>query len=138
MKLHFVFVLIVFSALVATSCGKSKPEKKAPTPEEMIATSWKLQKINMPEGLAGPEIMGNSTFNFYKNGRYEILMGSLERGKWSLSPDKKVLITTADEMGKVGEMDILQLNQNLLILSNGRKDNPMTMELVPDRPGGAQ
>lgn len=116
-------------ACVAWGCG-SKGSTVA-TPEEMIAKSWKIQRLNVQSDQMDPGIMANSSFTFYKNGRYEILLGELDRGKWSLSPDKKVLITQGDGRPQVGEMDIVKLEPNLLILTNNMAANPITFDLVP-------
>lgn len=117
-------------ALMA-ACGGGKKKSDAIPPEQMIAKSWKLNKLDIQNEMVGPELLGTASFTFYKNGRYEILMGDLERGKWSLSPNKKVLITNEDGATVTGEMDIAKLTPNLLILTNTGNEKPMTMELVP-------
>lgn len=128
-RLRLILSLLALCTLMA--CGTDKPKEKVPTPEELVAKSWKLNKLDMAGQLTGPEIMANASLTFYKNGRYEILMGDLERGKWSLSADKKVLITTEDGAPMSGEMDIVKLTPTLMILTNTGNEKPMTMELVP-------
>ena len=117
--------------LISFGCKDAKPKEKPLTAEQMLAKSWKLNKFNMQGQLTGPEIMANSSFTFYKNGRYEILMGALDRGNWSLSADKKILITQKDGAPSPGEMDILTLTPTKLVLTNTGNDSPMTMELTP-------
>ncbi|MFN8393947.1 MAG: hypothetical protein U0176_04665 [Bacteroidia bacterium] len=116
--------------LSVVGCGDAAKKKEIP-PEEMIAKSWKLQKLSLPGEQVDPAIMGTSSFTFYKNGRYEILMGELERGKWWLSPDKKILFTKADIRPEAGEMDIVKLEPDYLILTNNLPENPVTFEMVP-------
>jgi hypothetical protein len=128
-RAHFGILSLV--VLILSSCGDGAGGGKKATPEELITKSWKLNKLDMRSQQMDPAIMANSTFTFFKNGRYEILLGELERGKWSLSPDKKVLITQADGRPSPGEMDILTLESNLLVLTNGMEANPMTFEWVP-------
>jgi hypothetical protein len=123
-------VLVLLTMLFA-ACGEGGLGGKKASPEEMITKSWKLNKLDMRSQQMDPAIMANSTFTFFKNGRYEILLGELERGKWSISPDKKVLITQADGRPTPGEMDIVTLEPNLLVLTNGMEANPMTFEWVP-------
>jgi hypothetical protein len=122
------FLLLSLSFL--SGCGKAQEEKKQ-TPEEMLTKSWKLNKLDMQSNMMDPGIMANSSFTFYKNGRYEILLGELERGKWWLSPDKKVLITQGDGRPSPGEMDIVKLEPGLLVLTNNMAANPITFEWVP-------
>ena len=129
-KSHLIHLLAITLLAFALGCG-GKPEEKAIPPEQMIAKSWKLNKLDIQNEMVGPELLGNASFTFYKNGRYEILMGDLERGKWSLSANKKVLITAEDGAPTAGEMDIEKLTPNLLILTNKGSDKPMVMELVP-------
>lgn len=141
MRRYHVFVRFLIIAALGTcilACENTKkdprtlkPEARKKTPEEMIARSWRLDKLNLHTEGVDPSIMGTSSFTFYTNGRYEILMGELERGKWSLSPDKKILITKGDDRPMAGEMDIVKLTDDLLILNNNRTEKPMTMELVP-------
>jgi hypothetical protein len=123
-----LFALVLIALL--TACGGT-PKDAAIPPEQMIAKSWKLNKLDLKNEIVGPELLGTASFTFYKNGRYEILMGDLERGKWSLSANKKVLITSEDGANVSGEMDIAKLTPDLLILTNTGNDKPMTMELVP-------
>ena len=47
-----------------------------------------------------------SSFTFNKNGTYEIMLGELDKGTWSLSPDGKVLYTTPTGTNQRNEMDI--------------------------------
>jgi hypothetical protein len=121
-----IFPLLL--VLLLAACQEKQPEKK---PEELIAKSWRLDKMSMADEMVNPAIMGTSTFTFFKNGRYEILMGELERGKWSLSADKKVLITVRDGGNMQGEMDIVELKEDKLIMTNTGNERPMTLTLVP-------
>lgn len=129
-KSHLILLLTIALFACTMGCG-GKPEEKAIPPEQMIAKSWKINKLDIQNEMVGPELLGNASFTFYKNGRYEILMGDLERGKWSLSANKKVLITAEDGAPTAGEMDIEKLTPDLLILTNRGSDKPMVMELVP-------
>lgn len=79
-----------------------------------------------------PQIMGIASFNFNKDGRYEILMGPLERGTWRLSEDDKVLITTDDVSKMEKHIDIEKIQPDLLVLYNNAGATPLRMELVPD------
>jgi hypothetical protein len=128
---QIAFFIACITMLTWVGCGQGTPKPKPTPPEQLVAKSWKLNKLDMQGQLTGPEIMANASLTFYKNGRYEILMGDLERGKWSLSADKKVLITQEDGTAVTGEMDILQLTPTLMILTNKGNEKPMTMELVP-------
>jgi hypothetical protein len=130
-NLPIILLVMSLSLLLHVGCGSDKPKEKPIPPEQLVAKSWKLNKLEMDGQLTGPEIMANASLTFYKNGRYEILMGDLERGKWSLSADKKVLITQEDGAEVTGEMDIVKLAPNLMILTNTGNAKPMTMELVP-------
>lgn len=130
-KLTVLFFSLVILVGMGCEGGSKKPGEKQPTPEEMIAKSWRLTKMSMQEQLGGPGLMATSSFTFYKNGRYEILLGDLERGKWSLSANKKVLLTQKDGMDKAVEMDIVTLTPTKLVFVNTGNANPMTMELAP-------
>jgi len=79
-----------------------------------------------------PQIMGTASFNFNKNGRYEIVMGPLERGVWKLSEDDKILITTDDVTKAEKHIDIEKIQEDLLVLTNNTGPAPLRMELVPD------
>jgi hypothetical protein len=125
---RIVFLVALFALALFSSCGK---QEKATPPEELIAKSWKLDRLELQNEIVGPELMATASFTFYKNGRYEILMGDLERGKWTLSANKKVLITTEDGAATTGEMDIVTLTPTKLVLTNNGNETPMRMELVP-------
>jgi hypothetical protein len=131
MQLKSTLLVLVFPFLLLVGFGCGGDAANTIPPEQMIAKSWKLVKLDMKSQLVGPEMLGNASFTFFKNGRYEILMGDLERGKWSLSPDKKVLITEEDDTHQIGEMDIVTLTPTKLVLTNTGNANPMTMELAP-------
>lgn len=118
--------LLLFLSVGLASCGES-----GPPPEELIAKSWKLQKLNIQGQMVPPQIMVNSSFNFHKNGRYEIEMGSVDKGTWHLSEDKKILVTINEETHQEQHIDILQLEPELLILNNPAGPSPVRMELVP-------
>ena len=105
-----------------------------PSAEELIAKSWKMQKMDMAGEPAPIQIMATASFNFNKNGQYEILMGALERGVWKLSEDKKILITIPNGGGgQEQHIDILKLEEEELVLSNTTGPSPIRMELVPVR-----
>lgn len=130
--------VILMSTFFLMSCGESgsgskTPVDTGPNPYEMISKSWRLQRLQMNEAGLSPAIMGNSSFNFNSNGRYEILMGSLERGVWTLSADAKLLITTDDSTRQEKHIDIEKLTENELILYNPQGPTPLRMELVPDK-----
>ncbi len=127
--------VIFLIALCWMGCGESEdstPKDTGPNPFEMISKSWRLQRLQMSEASVPPQIMGNSSFNFSSNGRYEILMGSLERGTWSLSSDAKILITIDDSTRQEKHIDIEKLTPDMLVLYNPEGANPLRMELVPD------
>lgn len=73
--------------------------------------------------------MAEASFNFHKDGRYEIMLGSLERGKWSLSEDKKELITIPDGKQVEQRIDIVSLTVNELRLTNNAGGSPVEMVL---------
>ncbi len=130
LRARFAFIFCLLSLSFVLGCGGKMDQKPTP-PEEMIAKSWKLNVLNLQGEMVSPALMANASFTFYKNGRYEILMGDLERGKWSLSANKKVLITQEDDAQVTGEMDIVTLTPTLLVLTNNGNETPMRMELVP-------
>lgn len=123
-----IFGLALLLLLFTLGCT---PGEKAPTPEELITKSWKIDKMTLAGEMVNPAMMGAASYTFYDNGRFEILMGELARGKWSLSEDKKILITVEDGGQNKGEMDILTLTKDQLIMSNGDHERPMRLELVP-------
>lgn len=127
--------VLMFSLVYWTGCGSSEPstpKDTGPNPFEMISKSWRLQRLQMSDAAVPPQVMGTSSFNFNSNGRYEILMGSLERGVWTLSADAKILITTDDSTRQEKHIDIEKLTPDLLVLYNPSGPNPLRMELVPD------
>lgn len=123
-----LFGLILFLLVLISACT---PSAKEPTAEELITKSWRIEKMSLAGEMVNPALMGSASYTFYNNGRFEILMGELARGKWELSPDKKILITTEDPGNKRGEMDILELTKDKLVLSNGDHVRPMRLDLVP-------
>lgn len=146
-NLKSLLLIAGFGMLLIVGCGKDqsgnnggsngkspKVENKQPAlpdPMAIIPGSWKLQKFNMKGQMLPPQIMTTSVFSFSKDGRYEILMGELERGVWKVSPDNKLLITLPDSAEKENHIDILKMEKGRLILSNNQGPNPVTMELVP-------
>lgn len=126
----FLFLLLLAGLSTFSGCGDGQAE---PTPEEMLTGSWKFKNFSQNGQAAPIQIMVQSSFNFSKDGRYEILMGDVERGVWKLSEDKKVLITTADGMNFTNEIDIVKLTPELVILANNMSTNKVRMELVPDK-----
>lgn len=126
-RLTFILSLIALGGLLAFSSCDS-----GPSPEDMIARSWKLKTLNVKnQPPPPPHIMANSVFIFSKNGRYEILLGDVDRGTWRLSEDKKVLITITDGQFQEKHIDITELKPDHLILTNNMSASPVTMELVP-------
>ncbi|MEM7040812.1 MAG: hypothetical protein AAF570_27870 [Bacteroidota bacterium] len=134
-----LLLLLSFSACdksgEASGGTQGKPKVTTPpppAPEQMIAKSWKLRLLNVQnQGPPPPQIMAHSSFNFYTDGRYEILLGDVDRGKWHLSPDKKVLITVPETGAPANHIDIEKLTPTELILTNNAGDAPVRMELVP-------
>jgi hypothetical protein len=136
MRNPFTFLTALLLTLIllpaCNSGGTNSSGKPDPTPEEILTGSWKLKSLNMGDQAPPPDIMVNSSFNFYKNGRYEILMGDLDRGTWSLSADKKVLITIPDGgagMQNMIDLDIISAGE--VVLNNAQGPNPIRMVLVP-------
>ena len=127
--------LLFTCCLFLTACNGEggSTENSGPTPEEMLIGSWRLKKLNMGPQPAPPQIMVNSSFNFHKNGRYEILMGELERGIWKLNENKNVLITTPDNNpGLQNMIDIEKITEDEVILYNKQaQPNPIRMVLAP-------
>lgn len=130
---YFALLLLTFALLLPAcdSAGK-KAKKTGPTPEEMLIGSWKLKSLNMSGEPAPPQIMVTSSFNFYKDGNYEILMGDLDRGTWSLSADKRILITVPQGGGGLqNHIDLEKVTEEEVILYNAQGPNPVRMVLVP-------
>ena len=127
LKYFIVFFLLL--GWLVSGCGTNK---QAPKPEELIVKSWKLHKLNAGPEPIPPQIMVNSSFNFAKDGRYEILLGTLEKGVWRLNEDKTVLITTPDGASVEQHIDIEVLSPDQLVIVNRQAANPIRMELVPD------
>jgi hypothetical protein len=126
--------LLLALALLLPSCDSAgKNSKKAgPTPEEILIGSWKLKSLNMSGEPAPPQIMVTSSFNFYKDGNYEILMGELDRGTWSLSADKRILITVPQGGGGLqNHIDLERVTAEEVVLYNPQGPNPVRMVLVP-------
>lgn len=102
--------------------------KQGPTPEEILTGSWKLKSLNIKDQAPPPpSIMAQASFNFYADGRYEILLGDLDKGKWRLNEAKNVLITHPEGSPTEKEIDIETLTEAELRLVNG----PITMVLEP-------
>ncbi len=128
-------LLALSFALLFTACDSNS----GPTPEDILVGSWKLQEFNMQGGEPMPiQVMATSSFNFSADGRYEILMGQLERGTWKLSEDKKVLITIPDGMVQEQHIDLSKVTEEEVILTNNTGQNPVTMTLRPDTDGGGE
>ena len=126
----------LFCGVILFGCGESTtetetPKDTGPNAYEMISKSWRLNRLQVNDPNIPPTIMGNSSFTFNSNGRYEILMGSLERGVWSLSADAKILITTDDSTRQEKHIDIEKLTPDMLVLYNNEAATPLRMELVP-------
>ena len=120
----WVLAFVVASLIMVWGCNSGQ------TPEEMLATSWKLKTLNVKnQPPPPPSIMAEASFNFHKDGRYEIMLGSLERGKWSLSEDKKELITIPDGKQVEQRIDIVSLTVNELRLTNNAGGSPVEMVL---------
>lgn len=97
----------------------------------MMAKSWALQKLNTNNPDISPALISSATFNFYQDGRYEIVMGTPEKGTWQLSADNKILVTTPDATQQPQEIDIEFLSDTLLIMKNETGPTPVRMELKP-------
>jgi hypothetical protein len=120
-------LLGLFALLSFQGCGP-----QGPPPEELLAKSWKLKSLKMNgQGAPPPQIMAMSSFNFSSNGRYEIHLGDLERGNWRLSEDKKVLITVPDGTFTEQHIDLSNLSDSTLTLTNNDGPAPVIMELIP-------
>lgn len=113
--------------LLTTSCGSS-----GPTPEEIITGSWKLKSFNIKDQAPPPpSIMASASFNFYADGRYEIMLGDLDKGKWRLNEAKNVLITRPNGSPTDKEIDIETLTETEMRLVNGQGAGAVTMVLEP-------
>jgi hypothetical protein len=120
-------LLGMFAVQGLQGCGP-----QGPPPEELLAKSWKLKSLKMNgQGAPPPQIMAMSSFNFSSNGRYEIHLGDLERGNWRLSEDKKVLITVPDGTFTEQHIDLSNLSDSTLTLTNNDGPAPVIMELIP-------
>jgi hypothetical protein len=108
--------------------------KPGRTPEEIFTGSWKLKSLNVKDqDPPPPNIMAQASFNFYADGRYEILLGELDKGKWSLSADKKMLITHTTGNPAAQEIDISSVSEDEIVLVNKLAPSPVTMTLVRDK-----
>lgn len=113
-------------ALMVAACGGEAP----PPPEEVIIGGWKIAKMDQG-GMSPPlNILMQSSFTFGRDGRYEILLGELERGTWKLNEGATVLITTPDG-GREQMIDIVQLDSTRLVLENTQAQPSVRIELVP-------
>lgn len=125
LRIHFPIAALALGLLLLTSACK-----QGPTPEELLVGSWKLTSLNIKDQAPPPpNIMAQASFNFYADGRYEILLGELDKGKWRLNEAKNVLITRTEGAFADKEIDIETLTENELRLVNGG----VTMELAPDK-----
>lgn len=82
--------------------------------------------------MASPAALGNSSFTFYKDGHYEIVLGDYDKGTWQFGPFNKTLVTTSEVTGQAGEIDIEYLSDTLLIMYNNQSETPVRMELKPE------
>ncbi len=130
MKLRMTFpaaLMAVLMLLLLSACGSS-----GPTPEEIITGSWKLKSFNIKDQAPPPpSIMAQASFNFYADGRYEIMLGELDKGKWRLNEAKNVLITTPVGSPTDKEIDIETLTETEMRLVNGQGAGAVTMVLEP-------
>ena len=130
MKLRMTFptaLLAIVLLLFVSACGSS-----GPTPEEIITGSWKLKSFNIKDQAPPPpSIMASASFNFYADGRYEIMLGDLDKGKWRLNEAKNVLITRPNGSTTDKEIDIETLTETEMRLVNGQGAGAVTMVLEP-------
>ncbi|MEM0998763.1 MAG: hypothetical protein AAGN35_17020 [Bacteroidota bacterium] len=127
-----LLLCLAFTACDNAGTG-SGDNQDGPTPEQILAKSWKLKRLNMGPDPAPPQVMVNSSFNFYRDGRYEILMGELERGTWSLDETKTILITMPENQPGLRNMiDIEKISEERVILYNKQAmPHPIRMVLEP-------
>ena len=130
----YLVCFLVMIALVLTGCGEagSSEDPQAKT-MELIAQSWKMKSMTDHGQPAPMNVIIFSSFTFNKNGTYEILLGELEKGNWSISPDGKVLYTTPTGTNIRNEMDIETIDERFLILKNqnAQYDQDIRMVLEP-------
>ena len=124
------YLLSFFFACFLLACGNGE---SGPTPEEILTGSWKLQRFDMKGQPTPIQVMATASFNFSPDGTYELVLGNLERGTWSLGKNKKVLITVAQGTTLEQHIDITKLTEEEVILVNNTGPNPVKMTLVPDR-----
>lgn len=127
---NFTYLLPFLFAFFLTSCGGGE---SGPTPEEILTGSWKLQRFDMKGQPTPIQVMATASFNFSPDGTYEIVLGNLERGTWSLGKNKKVLITIASGTNLEQHIDIEKLTPEETILVNNTGPNPVKMTLIPDQ-----
>lgn len=123
------FLPLLFLSLFLSACEAGE---SGPSPEEILIGSWKLHKFDMKGEPAPLQVMAMSSFNFSADGSYEIVLGNLERGTWSLGKNKKVLITIAEGTTQEQHIDIEKLTEEETVLVNNTGPNPVRMTLVPD------
>lgn len=129
MRRTYTFLACMLLGLFTLSCGNSE---SGPTPEEILIGSWRLQKFDMKGQQVPLQIMATSSFNFSPDGTYEIVLGELERGTWTLGKNKKVLITIKEGTTQEQHIDIEKLTEEETVLVNNTGPNPVRMTIVPD------
>lgn len=125
------FALLFCAALLVTGCNAGGAAED--NTEELIAQSWKMKSMTDHGEQAPMQVIIFSSFTFNKNGTYEILLGEVEKGNWTLSEDKKVLYTTPTGSNQRNEMDIESIDERFLILTNINEtyDQDVRMVLEP-------
>lgn len=121
-------LLLLFLSACGGEGGTDAPEDRT---KELIAQSWTMTSMTDHGQMAPMQLIVFSSFTFNKNGNYEILMGELEKGKWSLSPDNKVLITVPTGADFQNEMDIEYISEDQLILTNKGNGADIRMVMKP-------
>ncbi|MGB0885158.1 MAG: lipocalin family protein [Chitinophagales bacterium] len=108
-KILFLPVVALF--LLFTSCTQ-EPSK--------IIGSWKLEKMNLDGAEVFPNVLGNPTYLFFDDNRYEQrASGQFEQGTYKID-DKKLTIRFND-LDKVTVMQIVELTENKFVYKIGEE-----------------
>lgn len=84
MKKQFLFPLLAFAVIFASSCSKS--------PKDVLKGSWTVSKLSMAGTPQDPELLGPFMYDLNEDGSYNYSEGAKkETGKWSVSEDNKVI-----------------------------------------------
>lgn len=119
------FVLPVLLAGLLFSCqDKSK----------MLAKKWVLKEMVVADSKIEGEPLEGLFFKFKEDGTYKIVgAAGNETGKWKLTPDNEVILTTPDGETQENEIAIKELTEEKLILTGESEGTQQQFVLVPEQ-----